>query len=803
MTPKELFYSIYNSQTEDEVWEVIQKHPEYFKQDNWHPLGSNASNYGVIENQQSSPIAALIEKITNSIDATLMRKCMEAEINPKSISAPNSMDEAVLKFYSSEHKSWDLVSFRKKQAEEIQILASGLKLRPTLTIYDNGEGQHPQDFVNTFLSLLRGNKNDIRFVQGKYNMGGTGAIVFCGKKRFQLVASKRFDNTGDFGFTLVRMHPLTKEESTTVKNTWYEFWKLDGKICSFPIDELDLGLLNRKFKTGSIIKLYSYDLPEGSRSVISRDLNQSINEFLFQPALPIYTIDNKERYPDDRNLERDLFGLKRRLEQDESRYVDSNFSEVYEEKDSFGKMKVSCYIFKSKIDGKNVKETRDSIRREFFKNGMSVLFSINGQVHGSFSSEFITRTLKFNLMKDHLLIHVDCTNMNYEFRKELFMASRDRLKNGEETRFLREYLGKKLQKSQLDEINKRKKESIGLESEDTTELLKSFTKNLPKDSDLFKLITNTLKLEDQKNKDKTQPEKRKASTVGEAPFNPERFPTKFKLKSKAGEAISMISVPVGGEKTVRFETDVEDHYFDRVEEAGEMKIGVLDVKHNDKNGGDRAGTDKEPNDLFGIVQSSPHKGTIKIAFTPTKEMQVGDEVQMKVSLSNTGDWLDEVFWIKIVEPEAEKERSKNEEVDNADSIGLPELKKVKKGDWDSVAEMNIDMDYSTVMYPVADGDKLDKIIINMDSTVFLNHRGKLKSSDQLMTAEKKYIASIYFHTLFLYMINRKLNYKISEDKNGGDEPVDLSAYIRKVFDGYYSDFLLNFGMEQLISALED
>ena len=173
-------------------------------------------------------------------------------------------------------------------------------------------------------------------------MGGTGAIVFCGKKRFQLVASKRFDNSGEFGFTLVRMHPLTKEEATTVKNTWYEYWKLDGKICSFSIDELDLGLLNRKFKTGSIVKLYSYDLPEGSRSVISRDLNQSINEFLFQPALPIYTIDNKERYPDDRNLERDLFGLKRRLEQDESRYVDSNFSEVYEEKDSFGKMKVSC-----------------------------------------------------------------------------------------------------------------------------------------------------------------------------------------------------------------------------------------------------------------------------------------------------------------------------------------------------------------------------------------------------------------------------------------------------------------------------
>ncbi|MBK6883730.1 MAG: hypothetical protein IPH05_12440 [Flavobacteriales bacterium] len=61
---------------------------------------------------------------------------------------------------------------------------------------------------------------------------------------------------------------------------------------------------------------------------------------------------------------------------------------------------------------------------------MSVLFSMNGQVHGHFTAEFITRSLKMNMLKSHLSIHVDCTNMNYDFRKELFMASRDRMKDG-------------------------------------------------------------------------------------------------------------------------------------------------------------------------------------------------------------------------------------------------------------------------------------------------------------------------------------------------------------------------------------
>ena len=165
-----------------------------------------------------------------------------------------------------------------------------------------------EDFENTFLSLLRGNKNKIKFVQGKYNMGGSGSIVFCGKKRYQLIGSKRFTNDGDFGFTLIREHPIDEAGLIKQKETWYEYFIYENKIPSFPIDKIDLKLHNRLFETGTIIKLYSYDLPAGSRSVISRDLNQSINEYLFEPALPILTVDRKERYPEDRNLERELYG---------------------------------------------------------------------------------------------------------------------------------------------------------------------------------------------------------------------------------------------------------------------------------------------------------------------------------------------------------------------------------------------------------------------------------------------------------------------------------------------------------------
>ncbi|MGH7801271.1 MAG: hypothetical protein ACREOW_11705 [Thermodesulfobacteriota bacterium] len=807
-----LFNSLYFAQTEEGIDKLIIKHPQIFKQENWYPLGGNENTFAVIENQKSSSIDALIEKITNSIDAILMKKCYEVGIDPKSAEAPRAMEEAVSKFFP-DHKNWDLPAFRKKQAESIQIVADGPRMNTSLIIYDDGEGQHPKDFEGTFLSLLTGNKNEIHFVQGKYNMGGSGAIVFCGKKRYQLIASRKYDNSGKFGFTLVRKHPLSKEDEKTRKNTWYEYLKIDGQIPAFETDSLELGLYNRLFTTGTIIKLYSYDLPAGSRSVISRDLNQSINEYLFEPALPVITVDKKERYPDDRNLERELHGLKRRLEQDESKYIDDYFS--YDFTDFFGKMKVTCYVFKTRVDGKSVKDSKDAIRREFFKNNMSVLFSVNGQAHGHYTSEFITRSLKLNLLKNHLLIHVDCTNMDYNFRTELFMASRDRLKDGEETRALRSFLAKKLgdTKGRLSEIEKRRKDSINVDSENTKELLKSFTKNLPINSELMKLLGQTFKLEQKKDGPKKEEKERGGKKEEKEPFIPQRFPSYFKLRLSGDGDKRVVKVPLGGEKTIRFETDVENYYFDRIEEPGELRIALLDFKSNESTGGNAPGKIDRVEDVFNVNRSSPHEGTIKVMLNPKDEVNVGDAAKIKVTLNGSGNEFEEIFWVKISEPEAPKEKSKKDEKKDEQNLGLPECVlafregKENSVTWERVEEATTEtMGYETVMYPMVNGDTLEKIYINMDSNILKNFKSKYKNPDenQLELADRKYISSVYFHTLFLYTITKNRKYKIYQEKEGAETDVDVGAYLKDLFESYYSEFILNFGgAEEMMQGLGD
>jgi len=811
---KFLFFELFNSKDEQQLNTIIENNADIFKKDNWKPLGNNYSNYGIVKNQQSNPVAALIEKITNSIDAILTKKCFEAGIDPKTKSAPQSMEEAIEKLFP-ENKNWDLQSHRRRQAEEIQIIADGdgpKTAKPnagtSVIIYDNGEGQRPEDFEKTFLSLVRGNKNDIHFVQGKYNMGGTGSIVFCGKKRYHLIASKRFDG-GNFGFTLIREH--LKMENDHAKETWYEYFIIDDIIPSFPITELDLGLENRKFITGTILKLYSYQFPKGY-SAFSQDLNQSINEYLYSPALPILTKDTELRYPKNKVLVTDLYGLKRRLYKEEDEYLEDKFSLDLSNDDLFGKMKVSCYVFKTKAKNFDLKRTKEIIQERYFRNNMAVLFSLNGQVHGHFSSEFITRSLKLNLLKNHLLIHIDCTDMKYDFRKELFMASRDRLREGgEEAQQLRWYLANELSKTdgRLAAIEKKRKQAAEIDtSADTQQLLKDFTKNMPLDSELLKLLNQTFKLDIKKEQSKkednisTKPKEEKEFQT----FNPKRFPTLFRLKAHNDGETEIAKIPIGGEKTIPFETDCENDYFDRIEEPGELKLALVNFKPNESNGGDKLGMPKDIAEIFNINQSSPKDGTIKIYFNPKKKINVGEAVQIKATLTAPGEDFEQIFWVKITEGEKDKEKLPKPENEN-DQIGLPPLlfayKDITdKGEhavtWDTVEEATgSDMSYKTVMVPEVEGESLTKIFVNMDSTVLMNFKGKYKNPNQqqIEIANRKYYTSVYFHTLFLYTITKNRGYEIYQKEKGQEQSslTDVGTYLKDVFENYYSSFILNFG----------
>ena len=810
MNLETLFWEMFRADREAAVDEVISRHADFADPANWKPYGGRESNFGVVENQQASPIPALVEKIINSIDAILMRRCYETGIDPRSPKAPRSVDGAVTTFFKRP-QDWDLGESRRAQAESIQIIADGPRFETSLLIYDDGEGQHPRDFEDTLLSLLRSNKNEIHFVQGKYNMGGAGAIAFCGQQRYQLIGSRRWDGSGEFGFTLLRRHPLTDHEKTTKKNTWYEFFAPGGHIPAFPIQDLDLGLRNRRFTTGTIIKLYSYDLPSGSRSDISRDLNQSLNEYLFDPALPFFTIDQPTRYPRNRTLQRDIYGLKRRLEEDSGGYVEEQFSESLSDR-AIGSAKVTTYVFRARVGERSVRDTKQAIRREFFKNNMTVVFSVNGQVHGHYTTEFVSRTLKFALLKDYLLIHVDCTDLEMDFRRELFMASRDRLKAGKESRELRTRLGDLLKSGRLKDIYKARKARMSVDDAEADDLIRNLTANLPLRNELVRLFGHSLQLKGPgKGARKAKRRRKRPTKKGDSPsFHPQRFPSFLRAElSTRSNGTPMVQIPLGGKRTIKFSTDVEDHYFDRVSDPGDLSIGLAQI-------GTSGGREPGPphpsavGDVFHIVKSSPRNGTIRLILEPTREVHVGDAMTLTATLTGPEGPFQENVLVRIVDREKTRKPDPGGTDEPEQEFGLPKLIRVAKDErcghqsWGNLEAGGVDMNHDVIVHAAIDGDILNEIYVNMDSGVLLKHRSSLKSQEQIEVADKRYISSVYFHTLFLYTITQNRKYRLQRDSGDGhDEDVPVSDYLQDLFRHHYAEFLLRFEMDQLMSALEE
>lgn len=83
----------------------------------------------------------------------------------------------------------------------------------------------------------------------------------------------------------------------------------------------------------------------------------------------------------------------------------------------------------------------------------------------------------------------------------------------------------------------------------------------------------------------------------------------------------------------------------------------------------------------------------------------------------------------------------------------------------------------------------------------MNYISKQKNIgvEQKEFAHKKYISSVYFHTIFLFTITLKKGIEFKK----GDTEIGLDEYLKDIFSSYYSEFLLNFGVDQLMDSLSD
>jgi hypothetical protein len=561
MQDKSLLDALLAAESEEEVIGVLNDRGLLQAASRWRYLGNMPNNQSIVQGQQSTPSAALVEKFTNGLDAILLRHCKARGIDPRGAQAPTSMANAVELFFG---ELTDPIKIRPLAEENLILYATGSKARPCLSLYDAGEGQLVGDFPATFCSLIYGSgdgsyKGAIPFVQGRFNMGGTGVLPFCSDKyKLQLIVSRvpkdvAKSTTHEWAFTLFCFFASKQNPS------WKYLVDPDNQVHTAGTDPLGLipksaaksgeicAPRERLVSSGTLIKMYDYKAP---RSNICGEQFKKLQEYLLRPALPLRMVECRAEY------KANVMGVTvwDRFTAWGPNKLENGFEDgasISIKLDSGETIPAEVRVFKAT---KELDEDEDQPQ-----TGLRAL--INGQSHARRDAQFFrTKAVDKEHIAGSLLVTLDCTDLGQDSRNALFMSNRETFR---EDPLLLELL-KKLQKELhdhegLDLLNrKRYEEKIknAVDDEQGISALEELLSTDPTLADLFGSMASG-KIAAKTSTDGTGG----TLDIEPTPYTGLDFPTFFCRRDKS--VVAELEVPRGEIARVSFLTDVKNNYFTR------------------------------------------------------------------------------------------------------------------------------------------------------------------------------------------------------------------------------------------------
>jgi len=702
MNPKKLCRALMRSDREDKIVELLSESGYWTKPAVWRYLGDNDNNYSGIGNQQSESVAALTEKLINSVDARLMNECLQSGIQPTASDAPKAMRDAVGRFFEG-HRGrlpteagvialWPDAKMTE-EAKRLTLAATGFGPSSgsglmCLTVADAGEGQTPDEFPATFLSLHKSNKLRVPFVQGKFNMGGTGALKFCSPNHnLQLIVSRRNPalTTGggreqEWGFTVVRRESPSGGTRSSVF-TYLAPLDIrngrDGSVLSFSsdtwpifpkVDAKGRDAYGRDARYGSLVKLYEYNL-SGSRSRIlgtKGGLLQRVDFALPELALPIRLYECRPTYRGHLgSFSTNVLGVVARLERDRADKLEQGFPIGHLLRLEGREVRVRAYALKGSA--------------QVYRSGRNAIaFSINGQTHATMETNFFRRkSVGLSQLADSLIVIVDCSDIDGRLREDMFMNSRDRLYRTPETQQLEAGLERFLKDDpNLRELkNRRREKEIRERLAEARPLAEALSNLVQRNPSLSRLLGGGSAIPSPFPKSGTE------RGGGRVAFLGKRFPTFFRFRKRAdGENLERAAHL---ESTVRlkFETDAQDDYFHRDAERGEFKVYLFD----------------NINDYWKLLSNyslnGPTSGVARLSFDLPDSCTVGERVRVQIRVTDPSriDPFNLEAILNVASPAHHsagttgKDRAPNSGVGHdgkASALALPNVVPVHQSDWE-------------------------------------------------------------------------------------------------------------------------
>jgi hypothetical protein len=747
---KNLCISLMHADTEDEVITLLKETGYWDDPKAWRYYGDRETNFNAIGNQQDSSDAALVEKIVNSVDACLINECHIRDIDPEASFAPQTIREAVKHFFQNESTSIGRIKEDKRTevARNITLAATGKAPakgggNPCFTIADAGEGKTPDMMPTTFLSLDAKNKVRIPFVQGQYNMGGTGVLQFCGRHKLQLIMSRRnprikgksYGPTDNhWGFTVVRRE-APKGGLKSAVYTYLAPIESDinpnyGGVLRFESDKMPIfpeknEAYKRASEWGSLIKLYEYSVPGFRGNIIFPDGALGRLELrLPDIALPVRLHECRKGYKGHAgSFDTTLTGIGVRLDDDKAQNIEEGFPSSSPMSVMGQQMTVTIYAFKKGKAGT-------------YRKNEGIIFTVNGQTQGHLTTDFFRRDKAgMSYLRDSILVIIDCTKFDEVGRADLFMNNRVTLRKGElrkEIENILEYLLKNhVNLRALKESRKREEIESKLEEDKPLEnVLKSILKQSPALSSIFIL-----------GKRLSTPFKTKEVLDKEKKYDGRKHPTYFKLKGKEYGQDLHRECRISHKARITFETDAVNDYFSRSVDCGEFTL--LFVEGENK----YLVTDS----LGPYLQNGIATLNIKLPASA----KIGDKIKFVSTVSDPTllEPFENTFYLEIIEEEQTsgkkgKRRNKRRKPPDDEEgkgrehpmgISLPDIKTVIEEEWN-----NYDPPFTprTALRVKSDINEDEKTVydffINIDNIYLKAELKSIALDPDLMRARFKY-----------------------------------------------------------------
>ena len=319
---------------------------------------------------------------------------------------------------------------------------------------------------------------------------------------------------------------------------------------------------------GSVIKLYEYDVKGFGSHVLQPDGLLGRAELLLpRIALPVRMHECRAyRGVVERSFANTLVGVVARLV--DNKNLEPGFPSSVSIMVRNEKMTAQVYAFQGD-------------KAETYRKSEGIIFVINGQTHGTISKSFFDRTrVKMGRLAKSLLITVDCSELSTGAREDLFMNSRDRLTNGE----LRKAVELELEEviahhPKLRELRERRRsEEISERLEDSKpleDILQSILKSSPTLSKLF-LLGQRLSRPHRADPSEKAEGGGHGGDKGKGVFLGRSHPTYFRFYQQKNGVTLQRGAELGRRCRIKFETDVENGYFERSEMPGRYHVEVID-----------------------------------------------------------------------------------------------------------------------------------------------------------------------------------------------------------------------------------